>query len=135
MYGAVAADRHNAAYAALRGAPPGRLLDLPVFMPDVRLNSTYLAYDMQAVRERPTGYSTTAPNAADATARHLRGLNCGDWSEGTAARLGIRYVAVHRALFASFRPACLGRALAGLRSHGFRPLAADGDVLMFTGGS
>jgi len=131
VYGAVQVDRHNAAYAELRNQPPGRLLDLPVFMPDIRLNSIYLAYDMQAARERPTGYSTSAPLAAESTARHLRLLNCGDWREQPAKRLGVRYVAVHRGLFAAFWPACTGRALAALRAHGFRPLAADGDVLMF----
>jgi hypothetical protein len=131
VYGAVPLDGHNAAYAALRSRPPGRLLDLPVFMPDVRLNSVYLAYDIQAARERPTGYSTSAPLRAESAARHLRLLNCGDWHEGLPGRLGVRYVAVHTGLFAAFRPACIGRALAGLRAHGFRPLAADGDVLMF----
>jgi len=132
VFGAAAANQHNAAYAALRAQPPGRLLDLPVFLPDVGLNSMYLAYDMQAARERPTGYSTTAPKAADATARRLRPLNCGEWRDGTVARLGIRYVAVHQGFFAAFRPACLLPALTALRAHGFRPLAADGDVRIFT---
>ena len=131
VFGAAAADQHNAAYTALRAQPPGRLLDLPVFLPDVGLNSLYLAYDMQAARERPTGYSTTAPKAADATARRLRPLNCGEWPDGTVARLGVGYVAVHRGFFAAFRPACLTPALTALRTHGFRPLAADGSVELF----
>lgn len=130
-YGAVAADRDNAAYAALRGRPPGRLLDLPVFLPDVRLNSTYLFYDMQAARQRPTGYSTTVRREADATARRLRPLGCGRWGGAPLLQLGVRYVAVHRGFFAAFRPACLRAALDGLTAHGFRALAADGDVQIF----
>ncbi len=131
VYGALAADRHNAAYAALRTQPSGRLLELPVFAPDILLNSTYLFYDMQAPRERPTGYSTTVRREAHATARALQPLGCGNWADGEVSKLGIRYVAVHRGFFSAFRPRCLRPALAGLRAHGFRPLAADGDVQIF----
>ena len=35
VYGASAADERNTAYAALRAAPPGRVLELPVFLPDL----------------------------------------------------------------------------------------------------
>ena len=130
-YGAVGADEGNAAYAALRAQPPGRLLDLPVFLPDINLNSTYLYYDMQAGRQRPTGYATTDTEVEDATARRLRHMNCEPWQDGVAGTLGVRYVAVHRGFFAAFRPSCEQRALARLRAHGFRPLAADGAVEIF----
>ena len=89
---------------------------------------------LRLLAERPRPVHEIAaelPISRPAVSRHLRLLNCGDWREQPAARLGIRYVAVHRGLFAAFWPACTGRALAGLRAHGFRPLAADGDVLMF----
>src|SRR5205823_11648197 len=47
VYGASAADAGNRAYAALREAPPGRVLDLPVFMPDLHYGSVYQYYDLQ----------------------------------------------------------------------------------------
>ena len=62
VFGAVAADTPNAAYAAMRG--PGRLLELPVFRPDIHFGSAYLGYARQSPRERPQGYSTVAPRAA-----------------------------------------------------------------------
>ena len=67
VFGAVAADEPNGAYAAIRG--PGRLLELPVFRPDVHFGSAYLGYARQSPRERPQGYSTLAPPAADRLAR------------------------------------------------------------------
>jgi hypothetical protein len=130
-FGAAKADHGNHAYATLRAAPPGRLLDLPVFLPDIHLNSTYLYYDMQARRERPTGYSTTAPPDADRTARMLRPLSCGGQPTTSIRRLGIRYVAVHAAFYRAFAARCLRPAIEGLRSRGFRQLAVDGDVTIF----
>jgi hypothetical protein len=126
------ADEGNAAYAALAAAPPGRVLDLPVFLPDVHFNSTYLYYDLQARRQRPTGYSTTVPTVADRTARMLRPLTCGVWPGSEVRDLGIRYIAVHAGFYAARQsPACARAALAGLRSHGFRQVAADGDVTLY----
>jgi hypothetical protein len=131
-YESARADEGNAAYAALRGAAPGRLLELPVFLPDVQLNSTYLYYDMAAQRQHPSGYSTTVPRPAFATARRLRALSCGTWSRDVA-QLGIRYVAIHGGFYGRYLPRCLDRAQATLRKHGFRPLAADGLVTVWTG--
>lgn len=131
VFGSAQADEGNRAYAALRAAPRGRLLDVPVFLPDVQLNSTYLYYDMQARRERPTGYSTTAPALADATARMLQPISCGRWPAATLKKLEIRYIAVHRAFYDAFQPRCAQHTLAGLRSHRFRELASDGDVTIF----
>jgi hypothetical protein len=131
-YEAARADEGNAAYVALRDAAPGRLLELPVFLPDVQLNSTYLYYDMTAQRQRPAGYSTTVPRPAFATARRLRVLNCGAWSRDVA-RLGIRYVAIHGGFYVRYFPRCLDRVHTTLRKHGFRPLAADGPVTVWTG--
>jgi hypothetical protein len=132
IYHATRAGEGNAAYVALRSAPPGRLLELPVFAPDVHLNSTYLYYDMAGQRQRPTGYSTTVPRPAFATARRLRVLTCGTWSRDMA-RLGIRYVAIHEVFYERYFPRCLDQAQAMLQKHGFRPLAADGPVSVWIG--
>jgi hypothetical protein len=126
------ADEGNAAYAALAAAPPGRVFELPVFLPDVHFNSTYLYYDMQAQRQRPTGYSTTASTLADNTARMLRPIACGVWTGAPVRQFRIRYIVVHRAFYDALEPpACARAALDGLRRHGFRQLAAGGDVTLF----
>lgn len=131
LYHATRADEGNTAYAALRDAPPGRLLELPAFLPDIHLNSTYLYYDMAARRQRPAGYSTTVPRPAFRTVRRLQVLTCGTWSRDVA-RLDIRYVAIHAAFYEQFFPGCRRRAEATLRLHGFRRLAADGAVTVWT---
>jgi hypothetical protein len=132
IYGASAADEHNSAYAALRGAPPGRLLELPVFLPDIHYGSVYQYYDMQVLRERPLGYSTLAPVAADELARRLRALNCGRARDvALLRRLAVRYVAVHKPLFAhtTLVPAsCQAKAERGLRRLGLRRLVSGGAI-------
>ena len=87
-YRASEADPDNRAYAALAAAEPGRLLELPVHLPDRQEGSVYLYYAMQAPRARPAGYSTTAPKAADRTVRRLRADPC------SARALGVRYLAI-----------------------------------------
>ena len=83
------ADEHNPAYAELRDAAPGRLLERPVIVPELQEGSVYLYYAIQAPRERPLGYSTTAPRSADRTARALRrGLD--------PKTLGVRWVVRYR---------------------------------------
>ena len=130
VFGAVAADTPNAAYAAIRG--DGRLLELPVFRPDVHYGSVYLGYARQSPRERPQGYSTIAPKRAVGLARELRPLSCG---RGTIpADLGIRFVAVHRGLYAQsgfFAADCAARADAMLRAGGWRVLARDGQIVTY----
>lgn len=81
------ADENNAVYARLSGQPPGRLLERPVHLPERQEGSVYLYYSMQAPRERPLGYSTTAPPEAEAAARALR-----RGREETLNELGVRYV-------------------------------------------
>ena len=66
------ADEQNAFYAELRGRSDGGLLERPVLLPDRQEGSVYLYYSMQAPRERPLGYSTTAPPDALAAARALQ---------------------------------------------------------------
>ncbi len=127
VFGAVAPDRANAAYAAIRG--DGRLLELPVFRPDLHFGSVHLAYARQSPRERPQGYSTTAPPAADRLARELRALSCG---RGTIPPgLAIRFVTVHRGLYAQsrfFGPGCAAAAEARLQALGWTLLARDGTI-------
>jgi hypothetical protein len=59
-----------------------------VQLPDRQEGSVYLHYAMQEPRERPGGYSTTAPGKADETLRRLRTDPC------SARELGVRYLAV-----------------------------------------
>jgi hypothetical protein len=71
LYDPLVADEDNAVYAQVDDAPPGRLLELPVLPPGAYAGSVYLYYAMQAPRERPLGYATSAPPAAFAAARRL----------------------------------------------------------------
>jgi hypothetical protein len=100
-YSPLGADERNAVYASLRAAPPGRLVERPVYLPDRNEGSVYLYYAMQAPRERPFGYSTTAPPVADAFARRLRRES----DRLLLAELGVRYVVV----FEDGRPVQLRR--------------------------
>ena len=71
LYDPLVADEGNAIYQRVDAAPPGRLLEVPPLAPDVYAASVYLYYAMQAPRERPLGYSTSAPAAASRAARLL----------------------------------------------------------------
>jgi hypothetical protein len=112
--------------SVVAAAAPGRLLELPVFDPGIHFGSVYMWFDTVAVRQRPGGYSTTAPRSAKALARRLERLNCGDWSSDTAAllrRLDVTSIAFHRALFRK-NPAVPDRsafAWRGLARHGWAP--------------
>jgi hypothetical protein len=133
VYQTAAADRDNGAYEALRDAPPGRLLEVPVLDPSVHLGSVYLWYDQVARRERPGGYSTIAPKRAARLSLRLSELNCGDWRPGDDAllrRLGVRYVAFHRGLAGDTG----WFAWRELRRHGFGRLARDGAITMLERG-
>ena len=127
VFGRSAADPGNAAYAAVRAAPPGRLLELPVFLPDVHYGSSYMYYAMQAPRQRTGGYSTLATAAANAQARTLEPLNCGDWTAGRTAalrRLDVSVITFHRGLFLRnvAVPDRSWFAWQGLLDHGWRPV-------------
>jgi hypothetical protein len=135
-----AADPSNAAYAAVKRAPLGRLVEVPVFTPDIHHGSVYLYYEQRVLRERPLGYSTTAPREADIVARHLQPLNCGDWTTGVADRLRILKVSaitLHRGLFTEnpLLPDTATIAWEGLVAHGWRPVRTDGAVTTFVRGS
>ena len=84
VYRPLGADEGNAVYAEL-ATRDGRLVERPVHLPERQEGSVYLYYAMQAPRERPLGYSTTAPPAADRAARRLRR---GDGYDA----LGVRWV-------------------------------------------
>jgi hypothetical protein len=114
----------------------GRVLELPVFDPGIHYGSVYLWYDTAAPRERPGGYSTTAPKRAKTVARRLERLNCGDWSGDTAAylaRLGITTIELHRGLFLrnSAAPNRVFFAWRGLASHGWATTSISGGVATF----
>jgi hypothetical protein len=85
------ADENNAIYAELNVQPPGRLLERPVYLPERQEGSVYLYYSIQAPRERPLGYSTTASPGANATARALRRAR-----RKTLEELGVRYMIEYR---------------------------------------
>jgi hypothetical protein len=127
VFGAVAPDSENAAYAAIRGE--GRLLELPVFRPDVHYGSVYLGYARQSPRERSQGYSTLAPPRADRVARELRGVSCG---RGTIpGALGVRFVAIHGGLYDAsgfFADGCRARAERALTARGWRVVGQDGRI-------
>ncbi|MDX6512297.1 MAG: hypothetical protein QOE36_1801 [Gaiellaceae bacterium] len=129
-----AADEGNRAYAALRAKPSGRLLELPVFLPDLHYGSVYQYYDLQARRERPAGYSTVAPVAADTLLRKVRPMNCGTGGFDLLPSLDVRYVAVHAGLYAvtsRVRASCLAPARTALLAHGFTRIAGDGAVELY----
>ena len=124
------------------GAAPsaaGRLLELPVFDPGVHYGSVYLWYDTVALRQRPGGYSTTAPKQAKTVADRLERLNCGDWSgdmAGELNRLGVGAVALHRGLYVR-NPAVPSTgwfASRGLLAHGWKVQRTAGPVWLFERG-
>jgi hypothetical protein len=136
VFDASAADRHNAAYDAVRDAPNGRLVELPVFLPDIHYGSVYLYYEQRVGRQRPLGYSTTAPKRADVVARHLQPISCGDWTTGVATRLRILKVStitLHRGLYVD-NPVLSDTAWMAWRAlvaHGWKPLATARGVTAF----
>ena len=136
VYRATAADPSNAAYAALREEPEGRLLELPVILPQRHFGSPYLYYLTQAPRERPGGYSTVAPREAEDLARRLSRLNCGYWDRGGDAllrRLEIRYVTVHDGLYTRnpVVPDCRRTGRLGLEARRFREVARGDAITLY----
>jgi hypothetical protein len=87
LYDPLVADEDNLVYARVADAPAGRLLELPALPPDAYAGSVYLYYAMQAPRERPLGYATSAPPAAFRVARQL---------PERARELGVRVVVEYR---------------------------------------
>ena len=132
------ADPGNGAYAALDEAPPGRVLELPIFERGTgQFGSVYQYYTLQAPRERPTGYALAPDEAFRFTARFNR-LDCGVWLPGDRAaleRLGIRYLLWHGGLYEQSRTPGAWHAWEGLRDAGLRPAAQGGVVWLFEDGA
>jgi hypothetical protein len=135
---ATAADPDNDAYRALAVAPPGRVLEVPIFEPGQHFGSAYDYYQLQEAREQPGGYSTIAPQAAfDFAFTHNR-LSCGIWLPGDGAyleRLGITRVLFHRALYTQAHRRGAWFAWRTLVSRGWRPVAQGGAVTLFASGA
>ena len=135
--GASAADQDNGAYAALREEPAGRVLELPLFEPGIHFGSAYDAYQLQAPRERPGGYSTLVPRPAFDFFFQRNRLSCGVWLPGDEEllrELGIEYVTFHLGLY---RQGDVPGAWFGwerLLEHGFAPVARGGEVTLLARG-
>ena len=118
----------------------GRVLELPVFDPGVHYGSVYLWYETAAQRQRPGGYSTTAPKPAKKLADRLERLNCGDWSgdmAGELSRLGVGAIALHKGLYVR-NPAVPSTgwfASQGLLAHGWQVQRTAGPVWLFERGA
>jgi hypothetical protein len=132
-----AADPDNTAYAALRTAPAGRVLELPMFEPGVHYGSVYDYFQLQAPRQRPGGYSTLAPQTAvDFFFVHNR-LSCGVWLPGdeeTLRELDIENVIFHEGMYVQGKVPGAWFGWRGLLGHGFAPQVRAGEVTLFARG-
>jgi hypothetical protein len=131
------ADQDNEAYATLRTEPDGRVLELPLFEPGVHYGSVYDHYQLQALRERPGGYSTLAPQPAFDYFFRLNRLSCGVWLPGDEQTLladGIEYVTFHRGMYAQGEVPGAWFGWRELAGHGFAPEASGGVVTLFRRG-
>lgn len=131
---ATAADPGNAAYRAVSAGAPGRTLELPIFEPGIHFGSIYDAYQPQSLRERPSGYSTLAPDAPYDFFWAYNRLNCGAWLPGDEERLrglGVRTLLLHRgAYWQSLRPNAWF-AWRELQRRGYRATVRGGSVWLF----
>ncbi|HXV94969.1 MAG TPA: hypothetical protein VD695_00325 [Gaiellaceae bacterium] len=129
------ADPDNAAYAALRDEPDGRVLELPLFEPGIHYGSVYDYYQLQSARERPGGYSTLVPRAAFDFYFLRNRLSCGVWLPGdeeTLAAIGVRNVTFHAGAYEQGSVPGAWFGWQKLLEHGFAPEARGGRVTLFT---
>jgi uncharacterized membrane protein (DUF485 family) len=134
---ALVSDQDNRAYAALRTAPPGRVLDLPLFEPGVHVASVYDYYALQARRERLSGYSSLAPPEALAFYFTFNRISCGVWLPGDEAFLrarGVEYATFHGGLYAQGKVRGAWFGWRGLLEHGWAPRVTDGAVTFLARG-
>jgi hypothetical protein len=132
--GAAVADEDNHAYAALAGERSGRLLELPLVEPGIHYASVYDYYALQAPRERASGYSTLAPQAAFDFYFTRNRISCGVWLPGDEAALrtaGVEWIAFHRGVYAAAEIPGAWFGWRGLLEHGFAPRTSDGAVTLF----
>ena len=131
------ADPGNAAYAALAGSGPGRVLELPVFQRGTgQFGSVYQYYTQQAPRERPTGYAL-APEEVFAFTERFNRLDCGAWLPGDREeleRLGIRYVVWHGGLYEQSETPGAWHGREGLRREGLGIVEGGPTVYLLTQG-
>jgi hypothetical protein len=131
---ATPADLGSAAYRALDGMGPGRTLELPIFEPGIHFGSIYDAFELASRRERPSGYSTLAPEQPYAFWWSHNRLNCGAWLPGDAARLrrlGVRFLLFHLGAYRqSLRPGAWF-AWRALQELGYRAASGGGPVWLF----
>jgi hypothetical protein len=136
--GSSRADPGNRAYAALAGSGPGRILELPVFERGRgHYGSVYLYYALQAPRERPTGYALAPEETFEFTERFNR-LDCGAWLPGDREeleRLGVRFLVLHRGLYAQSATPGLWHAWEGLAREGLAPVAGGEVVFLWEPGA
>jgi hypothetical protein len=136
--GASTADRDNQAYAALEQEPAGRVLELPLFEPGIHFGSAYDAYQLQAPRERPGGYSTLVPQPAFDFFFQRNRLSCGVWLPGdeqVLRELGVEYVTFHLGLYRQGDVPGAWFGWQGLLDHGFEPIARGGEVTLLGRGN
>ncbi|MGH3023926.1 MAG: hypothetical protein ACRDNI_09745, partial [Gaiellaceae bacterium] len=129
------ADEGNRAYAALAEEPDGRILELPLFEPGIHYGSVYDAYQLQAARERPGGYSTLVPQPAFDFFFQRNRLSCGIWLPGDEELLresGVEHVLFHRGMYEQGDVPGAYFGWLGLLEHGFAPVAQDGPVTLLT---
>jgi hypothetical protein len=128
------ADRSNEAYAAARRSSQDRILEVPSFEPGRQEGSVYDLYTLQARRERPTGYSTLAPEAAFDFYYRFGRLSCGIWLDGDRGRLdalAVEQLLFHRGLFRSGVPGGWF-AWRGALEASYRPEIRDGAVTLLS---
>jgi hypothetical protein len=133
-----AADPGNAAYAALRAAPAGRTLELPLVEPGVHFGSVYDYYQLQAPRERPGGYSTLVPQPPYDFYFLRNRVSCGVWLPGdeqALRALDVDHVTFHAGVYAQSETPGAWFGWRGLLAHGFRPVAQGGEITLFERGA
>jgi hypothetical protein len=135
---AAADDPHNRAYRAMAEAPPGRVLELPLFGPGQHYASVYDYYRLQEPREHPTGYSTFAPESVEEFYFRFNRLSCGVWLPGDETALeplGVTAVTFHRGLYGQAHRRGAWFAWNGLQDAGWQPAATGGAVTFFGPGA
>jgi hypothetical protein len=133
--GSSSADEGNDAYAALRGEPAGRVLELPLFEPGIHYGSVYDYYQLQAPRERPGGYSTLVPREAYDFYFLRNRLSCGVWLPGdeeTLADMDVGHLTFHAGMYEQGTVPGAWFGWQSLFDHGFSPVARGGRVTLFS---